>query len=158
MIPLRRGYPHDESARRARMINLAGKQVGRCVVVRLSENKRLGARWILRCQCGNEFEVLGFNVRDAGPNYACPTCRPRGRRPVRSPIHCTECGSGGHNRATCPRRTMPSKSPLACFGCAGLPHRRPKDGCVCGGRYAPEAPVTIDDVMAMPAKAPRECA
>lgn len=87
-----------------------------------------------------------------------PRRPPRPRRRPRKVSQCTECGSDGHNRATCPRR-MAANSGIACFGCAGLPHRRPKKTTCpgCGGRYEAEPPITIDDVLAMPAKAPREC-
>jgi hypothetical protein len=136
--------------RHTRFLDLSGKRFGRCVVIGLSKNRRWGARWVLRCDCGQEFEALGYNLRDVGLKYACPTCRPRsGRSSMRS---CGECGSSGHNRQNCPRvvHYQPGAG-VRCLACAGLPHRRPRSGCRgCGAPHGSERPPRIEDQFAAP--------
>lgn len=143
--------------RRSRFQDMTGQRIGRSVVVRLSPNRLNGAHWILRCDCGQEFEAIGFNLRAAGPRYACPSCRPRAGRP-RTPTLCSSCGSADHNRRTCPERSVRYQpgAGIRCLGCAGLPHRRPVTGCRgCGEPYAAEPPVTLAEILAQPRPAPR---
>lgn len=121
-----------------------GDHVGHAVLHNQEARHAQGQRWNLRCDCGAKFSSREDALRVAGPEFACQNCSPR-----EAPKTCSLCAATGHNRQNCPRRHGRVAKYPEC--CAGLAHRRPKLGaCECGERYTPLAPVTLEDVMAMP--------
>lgn len=60
----------------ARLIDLTGKRFGRLLVVERTEGVegRTNARWLCRCDCGNETKVLGTTLR-RGESQSCGCLR-----------------------------------------------------------------------------------
>ena len=97
-----------------------------------------------RCAtCAKELPLTSkyFYVRSAPRgefHYSCRSCT-RKRRRERYPAERQE-------REGAPRKGS------GCFACEGYSWRRPEDGtpCLCKEVYAPEPPITLDYVMALP--------
>lgn len=136
-------------------------------VVRRAQNQYNGnTAWFVRCPNGHEFVVQGIYLRACqkrGGSVGCRECDPKlgGRRRERAAVEfatptaprafsaCTLCGASTHTRMHCPMRA--ARKGLICSECAGLPHRRPPEGCwKCHGPYVPERRPTIEDALAQP--------
>jgi len=69
----------------AEAIQMAGKSIGRLTVLKRVENDRHGkARFLCRCECGNETVVVGRNIR-IGNSLSCGCLHDEQRR--RSKTH-----------------------------------------------------------------------
>ena len=56
------------------LIDMMGVRVGRLTVVGRAAGRRTGTTWLARCECGNEVEVLGANLRN-GNSKSCGCLR-----------------------------------------------------------------------------------
>lgn len=68
---------------------------------------------------------------------------------------CSYCRNAGHTRRNCPKRAKSREAKHAwngeCPACADLPWRRSAPMCSgCGGYYAAEPPVTLQDILNRP--------
>jgi len=58
----------------SKLIDLTGKRFGRLTVVKKVPSKNTNARWLCKCDCGNEITVLGTTLR-RGESKSCGCLR-----------------------------------------------------------------------------------
>ena len=58
------GCLNREEVSKAQAIDYLGKRFGDCVVIRQTESRKRLTWWVLRCGCGNEFEVSSRTLRE----------------------------------------------------------------------------------------------
>jgi hypothetical protein len=67
--------PVERFAGMNNLIDIAGKRYGRLIVIRRAPNDKFGsARWLCRCDCGQETTVRGGNLR-RGTSQSCGCLR-----------------------------------------------------------------------------------
>jgi hypothetical protein len=104
------------------LIDLAGKQIGRLVVIRRVPNVGRRAEvpaWLCRCACGTEIIVRGYNLR-SGTSTSCG-CRARELSSIRSTKHKAK-GTPEHNswRGMRERCLNPNSNHWASYGGRGI--------------------------------------
>lgn len=147
---------------------MEGERIGGVLIVKRGANHESGcASWVVECDKGHRFERTGLQLRACRKRKGtikCPVCAglpattPSSfMRRNRNISTCSECGATDHNRATC--EIAKSRKSAFCEICAGLPHRRPPEGCPgCDKPFAAERLPTLDDIMKGPRSYTREVA
>lgn len=73
-------------------VDMTGRRCGRLVVVRRAHTLNGNARWLCRCDCGEEVFVEGIVLRSRSAAFkagrrkspqSCPACRPKRKGTVR---------------------------------------------------------------------------